>query len=525
MSNAMLKSIYSHTTDTLSDTGWHTLLDSHAGTIAPDALPRLLQETSLPVPIFLSDLAAIEYAVFEVTQAPAPQPKISATFSLNPTLTVIQAKHRVDAFFHGPPGKRQWPHEENCWIMVWKSLHGHVHVHAAGDDDLLALKMVTDNLDLPTLSQQGPLSEGRLKAVRWKAVRRDLILAPPSTIYRQPGQAAFSPSAEDDDQRARVFTLQWHITNACDLHCKHCYDRSRRDHQSLAQAQDLLGQLEAFTGDRNVEGHVCFTGGNPFLHPHFQTLYQAAADHGFSTSILGNPVNYEALKAIRNIQRPEYYQISLEGLAPHSDAIRGEGHYRRSLEFLGDLRSLGIRSTVMMTLTRDNIDQVIPLAQQLRGCADLFTFNRLSPVGEGANLQLPEPADYQAFLENYVHAAPRLSILGYKDNLINRWLHAKDRPLFGGCTGFGCGAAFSFVAVLPDGEVHACRKFPSLIGHLNTAPLAEIYESDAAARYRRGSAGCANCTLRHLCGGCMAVTSGLGGNPFVDRDPFCGSPV
>ena len=31
---------------------------------------------------------------------------------------------------------------------------------------------------------------------------------------------------------------------------------------------------------------------------------------------------------------------------------------------------------------------------------------------------------------------------------------------FGGCTGFGCGAAFNFMAVLPDGEVHACRKVP-----------------------------------------------------------------
>ena len=25
----------------------------------------------------------------------------------------------------------------------------------------------------------------------------------------------------------RSFTLQWHLTNACPFHCRHCYDRRR----------------------------------------------------------------------------------------------------------------------------------------------------------------------------------------------------------------------------------------------------------------------------------------------------------
>ena len=74
-----------------------------------------------------------------------------------------------------------------------------------------------------------------------------------------------------------------------------------------------------------------------------------------------------------------------------------------------------------------------------------------------------------------------------KDNLFGILLHHQGLPLSGGCTGFGCGAAFNFLALLPDGEVHACRKFPSLIGNIYEQNIGEIYDSELARRYRRGT--------------------------------------
>ena len=78
--------------------------------------------------------------------------------------------------------------------------------------------------------------------------------------------------------------------------------------------------------------------------------------------------------------------------------------------------------------------------------------------------------------------------MSLKDNLFNILLEQEGLELTGGCTGFGCGAAFNFLTLLSDGEVHACRKMPSLIGNLKEAGLAEIYDSAAARRYRRGCA-------------------------------------
>ncbi|MCK7513011.1 MAG: hypothetical protein MZV70_59305 [Desulfobacterales bacterium] len=91
---------------------------------------------------------------------------------------------------------------------------------------------------------------------------------------------------------------------------------------------------------------------------------------------------------------------------------------------------------VMLTLTRDNIDQVISLAERLQGLTDLFTFNRLALVGEGARLSLPSQERFSAFLDEYIEARRRLPVLGIKDNLIGIKYHERGSELFGGCTGY-----------------------------------------------------------------------------------------
>ena len=44
-------------------------------------------------------------------------------------------------------------------------------------------------------------------------------------------------------RKTQSFTLQWHLTNACPFHCRHCYDRSDRRELDLPQA---LAVLEIF---------------------------------------------------------------------------------------------------------------------------------------------------------------------------------------------------------------------------------------------------------------------------------------
>jgi selenobiotic family peptide radical SAM maturase len=422
---------------------------------------------------------------------------------------------------------------------------------AADDRDLLALKVVAEGLSVRDAAGQAGVAPAAISRALAEAEAKGLVFLPASWLpaspptspasgpasgpssgrtsglVREPGfcTAPFDSlgdaSGTDEPGRAEVFTLQWHITQACDLRCRHCYDRSPRPPVRLDHGLRLLDQLAAFCVDRGVQGQVSFSGGNPFLHPDFETLYAGAAERGFIPVVLGNPVPRRRLERLCAIARPAAYQVSLEGLAGHSDSIRGPGHFARTLEFLDLLDELGISSMVMLTLTRANQAEVLDLAEALAGRTGLLTFNRLSLFGQGASLACADPRTYPAFLERYLDAAGSNPVLGLKDNLLNLALERRREPLFGGCAGFGCAAAFSFLAVLSDGEVHACRKFPSRVGDLRTSGLADIYDSPAARAYRLGSSACRDCPLKPRCGGCLAVTASHGLDPLADRDPYC----
>ena len=302
---------------------------------------------------------------------------------------------------------------------------------------------------------------------------------------------------------------------------RHCYDESPHATLRLDNALRVLDELEAFCENRGVRPKLTLSGGNPILYPWFFDLYAEIAARDIPVALLGNPVRPNELDRLVSIRRPDFFQVSLEGLRAHNDFIRGHGTFDRVLEFLPELRNRGIPSVVMLTLTADNIDQVIPLGRRLDGLATRFTFNRLSQVGEGAALLQPSVDRYRDFLDEYLEARRSVPVLHLKDNLLNLTLELDGAMLFGGCTGFGCGAAFNFLAVLPNGEAHACRKLPSPLGNILIDGLAAVYDSRSAKRFRQGSRACEGCGIRARCGGCPAVTYGAGLEPREDRDPMC----
>lgn len=492
-------------------------------------------------PPFLPELARLEWAVHETGSTRIPEHPPANRTSLNPTLYLLRLpwKHLTNLLHLKSDAERDnghlycthhsslEPEQGEEFVLAWRQpKSGAVVVRPASSEDLLVLKIVAEDIDRRKAAAEGRVSVFAIDAAIDRAAEKGLLIAPPSGIRRDRPVSSHAASSmyeavDQDAAAASVFTLQWHITQACDLHCRHCYDRSDKNLLDHSQAIAILDDLYNFCRQRHVRGQISFSGGNPFLHPRFLDLYRAGAERGFGLAILGNPMPRKRLEEVIAIEHPVFYQVSLEGLPEHNDWTRGPEHFNRTLEFLDILRDLGIYSMVMLTLTRDNMAQVIPLAEMLRDRTDLFTFNRLSQVGEGANLQLPSREDYKTFLEAYLDAAGKNPVMALKDNLINIVLHQKGLQPFEGCTGFGCGAAFNFVTVLPDGEVHACRKFPSRIGNITHESLAEVYESKAARAYRAGCSACSGCAIRNVCGGCLAVAYGSGRDPLTEMDPLC----
>lgn len=505
---------------------WDRIIGLHPDTSGPQGLPETLtlHRSDLGLPEFLPELALLEWNFHRIASSEVEIQPVIGRIKVNPSLQLIQVcwKGLSEIFKSMKNSSSAVPMPGEEFVLIWKdSKTGRTRMETALKEDLLVLKMVVEGIEAKDVAPAGGLPVTAIEAAIDRAVDREILLKPETRIRRDPATFPMGKITNGLYLSSSLFTLQWHITQACDLHCKHCYDRSERSPLALEKGLAILDDLLAFCRSRQVKGQVSFSGGNPLLYPHFIKLYRAATERGFGTAVLGNPAPRGRIEELLGIQGPNFFQVSLEGLRGPNDAIRGPGHFEKTLEFLGVLRELHIYSMVMLTLTRDNLDQVLPLAELLRGKTDSFTFNRLSQVGEGAKLQLPSPEAYRAFLESYLKAAETNPILTLKDNLINILFFQKGDDPFGGCTGFGCGAAFNFLTVLADGEVHACRKFPSLIGNVLEQSLGEIYESEAAKRYRAGTGACRACPIRPVCGGCLAVVHGHGLDVSKDRDPYC----
>ncbi len=520
------QSIFSGCRRILGEQTWDRVLAALDKEAGPEYFAETLAtvKTTWGLPPYVDDLARVEWLRHRTEIDPARPVDPVLQLMVNPSLSLVPVdwKH-LDRLLNADDENNDAPQPEPgaAHVIVWKHPQTNVcHIRQAEDGDLLALKIVVEGIDPRRAAETNEAATvGVIQSAIKTAVARGLLLSPPSRIRRE-----IRPDTDEAltfFNSTDIFTLQWHITQACDLHCRHCYDRSDRTPLPLDLALHILDDFYDFCQAMNVNGQITFTGGNPLLYPHFSTVYQAAAEKGFGVAILGNPTPSERIKELCEIVRPRFFQVSLEGLAEHNDYIRGTGHFQRTLDFLDRLREMDIFTMVMLTLTAANLEQVLPLGALLAGHADFFTFNRLSAVGEGRNLLMPEKDRFASFLKTYEAAVRENNILGLKDNLINIVKKQDGRRLFGGCTGYGCGAAFNFVALLADGEVHACRKFPSPLGNIKTQSLFDIYHQPTAGMYRQGSEACRECNLNPVCRGCLAVTHSCGGDIFKDADPYC----
>jgi selenobiotic family peptide radical SAM maturase len=469
---------------------------------------------------YLRELAEVEIERYRLWHDPPSLPLQVDSWQVRPGIALLEVAWSglVEVLTTDAAAE---PERGKSLILIIPETEGvRPHLVTPDSQSLLALKLVAEQHDLRSFAAEHKVPVAFLQDTLRLGEARGILLKPPSRIVRPDGFCT-GPTPHEQFLSGQVFTLQWHITQSCDLHCRHCYDRSRRQQVSLENGRTILDSLYDFCVDHRVSGQVSFTGGNPLLHPDFFELYESAVEKGFMTAILGNPTDRDSLLKINDIQKPEFFQVSLEGLREHNDYMRGRNHFDRTLRFLALLKEMDIYSMVMLTLTRANRHQVLELAELLRDRVDLFTFNRLSMVGEGATLLSVEQADYRGFLESYREAARNNPIMRRKDNLFNI-LQVEDRLApEGGCAGHGCGAAFNFVSLLPDGQVHACRKFPSILGNICEQGLDTIYHSEPAESYRMGNSACRGCEIRPVCGGCPAVIHGFGMDSLTELDPYC----
>lgn len=285
----------------------------------------------------------------------------------------------------------------------------------------------------------------------------------------------------------RTFKLQWHITERCNFRCTHCYqDAFDTPEMSLAQMEEVLRQyidLVKKWGIPPQRSSITITGGEPFLREDFYQflakVYKYSANYRWAILSNGSLINRENVKILR-LFRISGYQVSLEGLEENNDKIRGESNFKKALEAIKILVREGINTIVSLTITKENLDDIIPLANLLSKIGvKIFWVRRLVPWGKGIQLidSLLEPAD----LFRLYREIEKLGQLLFNEGSALRIPSGCENVFFwsnqerGGYCAILKGA---ILALLPNGDILPCRRLPIKIGNLLETPLEEIYYSD-----------------------------------------------
>jgi MoaA/NifB/PqqE/SkfB family radical SAM enzyme len=100
-------------------------------------------------------------------------------------------------------------------------------------------------------------------------IERGIVAA---TIPEGPLPSAFTP---------KRLLLQWHITDACNLRCSHCYQDSYQETNAMPYElmTESLGHYIRLLSEWGIGGHINFTGGEPFLQGRFLDLLERVYDH------------------------------------------------------------------------------------------------------------------------------------------------------------------------------------------------------------------------------------------------------
>lgn len=336
------------------------------------------------------------------------------------------------------------------------------------------------------------------------------------------------------------FFIQLHLTERCNLKCKHCYQiEDRPTEMSLAEIMSLIDEVSDLINDWRSAYRIALsssftvTGGEPFLRKDLFEVLEALRSSRFDTYILSNGtlITREIAARLAAIG-VKGVQISIEGTEAVHDSIRGAGSYASSLRGIRNIVESGIELTLNTTLSEVNADcfmDVIDLASSTG--AQRVGFSRLVPSGTGSKM-LGRMLTNEA-VEQIYHKVFSLNVPGLKivtgDPVASQFRDPAGADAVDPVPSGGCAAGVSGLTILPDGTITPCRRMPVPIGNVKTDSLREIWASSETLRVLRDKSvyqgKCGRCSKWSACRGCRAIayaySQSQGEGSCLAEDPQC----
>ncbi len=326
----------------------------------------------------------------------------------------------------------------------------------------------------------------------------------------------------------RTFYLQWHISEACNLKCKHCY---QEDHKPVQLDFDtllsFLNQYRELLSELKIKGHINLTGGEPLCSPYlFKLLDEFKKDsdiYSFSILTNGTLLTKELAEKISEYN-PEYIQVSLEGGKRTNDFVRGEGVYKKVGEAIKLLKKNKIFTSISFTATKINYKEfplVVKYAEKL-GVDNVWS-DRFIPLGTDYDKEfIMNVEETQEYLD--IMAKERVRLIKKHSNThvsMNRALQFTRTQNYA----YHCNAGRELLTIMENGDLVPCRRMPIVVGNLLKDNMYHLYKTNKVLKDLQKSEVPQICTKKcdesqNCRGGLKCLSYALTGS-YKNQDPGC----
>jgi MoaA/NifB/PqqE/SkfB family radical SAM enzyme/SAM-dependent methyltransferase/Zn finger protein HypA/HybF involved in hydrogenase expression len=315
--------------------------------------------------------------------------------------------------------------------------------------------------------------------------------------------------------------LWLHITDRCNLACRHCLFSSGPVQQRELPLETILARAhEAATMGCRI---FALTGGEPLVHQDFKALVSALLeiDNAHVVILTNGLLLREQLEGMKWPRERLHLQISVDGTRERHDHLRGHGSYARLEQQLEWLRSTGCPFTLSMCVERDNAHDMAWLVEYAAamGASNVhFMWYFIRGRGTSEHYIAPEH-----LLPHLIRAYTRALELGIGiDNIDSLKSQVFAPP---GTIHDGANAGWESGAIGPDGHLYptaATVGVTELQTPLNDGDSLEYQWSSSPIleRVRRSSVVHSSDPWRYILGGGDIDHSYFHAGTFSGADPY-----
>lgn len=313
------------------------------------------------------------------------------------------------------------------------------------------------------------------------------------------------------------FVLQWHLSEACNLKCLHCYQENHCPVQlEYTKLVSIYNQFKDLLSKLKMKGHINLTGGEPLCNPYlFKILDLIKEDSDLITFSLltnGTLITEEIAQKIKSYN-PYYVQVSLEGGKKTNDYIRGKGTYKSIAKGIINLKKNGIYTSISFTATNLNYKEfpkVVKYARKYQ--VDNVWSDRYIPIGgsedKKLSLNYQETREYLEIMQQ-----ERAKLYQKKNNKTRISMYRALQFQMTNDFAYGCTAGDTLLTVMENGDLVPCRRMPIVVGNLFQNDMSYLYFNSPLLKSLREDKipkDCKKCENSETCrGGLKCLTYAL----------------